>query len=172
MTYPSFHDRSGRTNPGRPGCTWNIFQPCRAGCLRVLLSEGSTKPKGEVEKPNKSTNPNRKPFLWFVALSFPQGVLQMKKPSSLDIFRPFSMRHHQFLGRSNASKIGMFLVPVLAAWNRNRLQPSVHGPRQEMGISVANSAITTLFAAAMLFACGFYFFFQCPDWKQSHQIAK
>ena len=29
-----------------------------------------------------------------------------------------------------------------------------------MGISVANSAITTLFAAAMLFACGFYFFFQ------------
>lgn len=30
----------------------------------------------------------------------------------------------------------------------------------EMGISVANSAITTLLAAAMLFACGFYFFFQ------------
>ena len=29
-----------------------------------------------------------------------------------------------------------------------------------MGISVANSAITTLFAAALLFACGFYFFFQ------------
>ena len=38
--------------------------------------------------------------------------------------------------------------------------------RQEMGISVANSAITTLFAAAMLFACGFYFFFQCPVWEK------
>merc|ERR1712166_1269620 len=30
----------------------------------------------------------------------------------------------------------------------------------EMGISVINSAVTTLLAAAMLFACGFYFFFQ------------
>ena len=35
-----------------------------------------------------------------------------------------------------------------------------HAALEEMGISVANSAITTLFAAAMLFACGFYFFFQ------------
>eukprot|EP00435_Cladocopium_sp_Y103_P054863 s86_g18.t1 len=35
-----------------------------------------------------------------------------------------------------------------------------HASLEEMGISVANSAITTLFAAAMLFACGFYFFFQ------------
>lgn len=35
-----------------------------------------------------------------------------------------------------------------------------HAALEEMGISVANSAITTLFAAALLFACGFYFFFQ------------
>jgi len=30
----------------------------------------------------------------------------------------------------------------------------------EMGISVTNSAITTLAAAIILFGCGFYFFFQ------------
>ena len=40
-----------------------------------------------------------------------------------------------------------------------------HAALEEMGISVANSAITTLFAAAMLFACGFYFFFQPPSEK-------
>jgi preprotein translocase subunit SecF len=41
----------------------------------------------------------------------------------------------------------------------NREERSKHA-LAEMGISVANSAITTLLAAAMLFACGFYFFFQ------------
>merc|ERR1719160_848794 len=30
----------------------------------------------------------------------------------------------------------------------------------EMGISVTNSAVTTLLAAVILFGCGFYFFFQ------------
>mmetsp|Transcript_22143 Transcript_22143/g.39788 ORF Transcript_22143/g.39788 Transcript_22143/m.39788 type:complete len:1236 (+) Transcript_22143:70-3777(+) len=34
------------------------------------------------------------------------------------------------------------------------------GALAEMGISVANSAVTTLLAAAILFGCGFFFFFQ------------
>ena len=56
-----------------------------------------------------------------------------------------------------------YTVHLLHAYNsspaRTRMDRT-HAALEEMGISVANSAITTLFAAAMLFACGFYFFFQ------------
>ena len=56
-----------------------------------------------------------------------------------------------------------YTVHLLHAYNstpaKSRIERS-HAALEEMGISVANSAITTLFAAGMLFACGFYFFFQ------------
>ncbi|CAE7432755.1 Disp1 [Symbiodinium microadriaticum] len=56
-----------------------------------------------------------------------------------------------------------YTVHLLHAYNNTPARTRTdraHAALEEMGISVANSAITTLFAAAMLFACGFYFFFQ------------
>lgn len=56
-----------------------------------------------------------------------------------------------------------YTVHMLHAYNNTPAKTRTaraHAALEEMGISVANSAITTLFAAAMLFACGFYFFFQ------------
>eukprot|EP00931_Biecheleriopsis_adriatica_P042517 TRINITY_DN2423_c0_g1_i3.p1 TRINITY_DN2423_c0_g1~~TRINITY_DN2423_c0_g1_i3.p1 ORF type:complete len:948 (+),score=196.93 TRINITY_DN2423_c0_g1_i3:428-2845(+) len=56
-----------------------------------------------------------------------------------------------------------YTVHLLNAYN-SVTKPSraerVQGALAEMGISVANSAITTLLAALILFGCGFFFFFQ------------
>jgi predicted RND superfamily exporter protein len=56
-----------------------------------------------------------------------------------------------------------YTAHLLHAYNHSkastRLERS-HDALAEMGISVLNSAITTLMAASILFACGFHFFFQ------------
>jgi len=56
-----------------------------------------------------------------------------------------------------------YTVHLLNAYNlvqKPTRAERVQGALAEMGISVANSAITTLLAAFILFFCGFFFFFQ------------
>lgn len=82
LTLPSMieveHDPKGSTSwvpkpsstsmmGGRPGCNWNIFQPC----------EGSRNRRGNL-KAQKSTNPNLNLFFDSLPLVF-QGVLKRKK---------------------------------------------------------------------------------------------
>ncbi|CAE8590403.1 unnamed protein product [Polarella glacialis] len=56
-----------------------------------------------------------------------------------------------------------YTVHLLNAYNNSPAfsrEDKTQGALAEMGMSVANSAITTLLAALILFGCGFFFFFQ------------
>jgi len=56
-----------------------------------------------------------------------------------------------------------YTVHLLHSYNHSHAstkEDSAKHALAEMGISVTNSAITTLLAAVILFGCGFYFFFQ------------